>query len=85
MQIPSLADCEISQQIVGGMRLQRHSDQRMENFARFCEMNVVSRQIKKAKLAQFAKQRRIGLEVVNERGEIRFAALNEGKRHDARR
>src|SRR4029077_255575 len=46
------------------------------------EMRVDPRQIEEAKLAQFSKQGRVGLEVMNESGEIGFASLNEGKRHD---
>ena len=55
MEVPGFTDGEITQQIVGGIRFERHGHQRMKQFAGFGEMRIDPRQIEKAKFPQFSK------------------------------
>src|ERR1051326_2639722 len=40
VKIPGSADCEIAQQIIGGIRFERYGHQRMKELTRLCEMSV---------------------------------------------
>ena len=82
MQIPGFPDGEISEQIVGGIRLQRHVTSEWNSSRAFAKCASFARE-KQIETPRVLEIRPIGLEVMNESGEVRFAALNEGERHDA--